>query len=135
MAYDNAIPSYESILEFQEVYLRAIALIWRDEYEAEEKGEEPTLRKEFEEDPMTFLQMQFNYNCPWNINLEVESTPDSCKWIPSEPGECGKAGKWENLPPNGMLFGFPNKPKDELDEGIALAAYNDSGPVYLFTCC
>lgn len=132
MAYNNSVPSYETILEFQEVYLRAIALVWRDEFE---NGDKATMRDEFKADPMKFLQMQFNYNCSWNIDLEVEDTPEKCRWVPSEEGECGKAGKWKNLPANSMLFGFPNKPKDELDQGIALAAYNDSGPMYLFTCC
>ena len=132
MAYDNSIPSYASILEFQEVYLRAIALIWSDEYEKEENKEKSTFREEFTTDPMKFLQEKFAYNCPWNINLEVTES-ETAKWVCD--GE--KAGHWEGLEQNLIKFGHPQKPDPKYanSESVALAAYNDSGPVYLFTCC
>jgi len=34
-----------------------------------------------------------------------------------------------------MTFGVPVRPKVSDEESIALAAYNDAGPCYLFTCC
>ena len=53
MALDNAVPSFESMLEFQEVYLRAIALSWED---AEFKG---ALLK----NPLEALGRYFHYAC------------------------------------------------------------------------
>ena len=46
-----------------------------------------------------------------------------------------RPGHWK-LPKNRFVYGLPPKPEIDEDEmAIALAAYNDSGPGYLFTCC
>ncbi|MCV6591105.1 MAG: BMA_0021/BMA_0022 family TOMM bacteriocin [Marinobacterium sp.] len=137
MAYDNAIPSYESILEFQEVYLRAIALVWSDEYE---NGDDSTMRAEFMADPIRFLQEKFAYNSPWNVDLRVEDMSEgskkkkASKWV---SGKGNAPGHWKNLAKNRVEFGWPKKPDGKYagSEPLALAAYNDSGPTYLFTCC
>jgi ribosomally synthesized peptide (two-chain TOMM family) len=119
MSFTNKIPSFESLLEFQEVYLRAIALSWRDD----------KFKRRLIEDPLLALQHYFAYKCPWNIKLEIrELGPESgYGWNKSEQ-------KW-NLPKNGMTFGVPVKPDSIGEEAIALAAYNDAGPTYLFSCC
>ncbi|BCS97259.1 hypothetical protein DSLASN_28910 [Desulfoluna limicola] len=123
MAIDNRLPSYESFLEFQEVYLRAIALSWKDE----------RFRDLLLEDAGKALQEYFGYKSPWNININVARPEESNqRWYPSTE-EC--PGHWK-LPKNRFIYGVPPKPEIDEDEmAIALAAYNDSGPGYLFTCC
>jgi ribosomally synthesized peptide (two-chain TOMM family) len=117
MALNNAVPSFESMLEFQEVYLRAIAFSWED---AEFKG---ALLK----NPLEALGRYFHYTCPWLIDLKVVEAPEGAGW------DAGKQS-W-SLPNNVMSFGVPVRPSAGSEEAIALAAYNDAGPAYLFTCC
>lgn len=117
MSFTNQLPEYETLLEFQEVYLRAVALSWRD----------PDFKKALEKDALLALQHYFAYKCPWNINLKVVSAPADYGWSKKEQ-------RW-HLPKNGMTFGVPLKPEVLDEEAIALAAYNDAGPTYLFTCC
>ena len=76
---------------------------------------------------METLEQYFNYNCPWNVNLAVEKSK-AAMWHSDK-------GKWVGLEQNKITYGYPNKPKVLEQEPIALAAYNDSGPTYLFTCC
>lgn len=116
MSFTNNLPDYESLLEFQEVYLRAIALSWRDD----------TFKQALEQDALLALQHYFAYKCPWNINLKVTSPPAGFGWNKEE-------GRWV-LPRSSMTFGVPVRPTLD-EEGIALAAYNDAGPTYLFSCC
>ena len=116
MAFTNKIPSYEALLEFQEVYMRAIALAWRDE----------EFKKMLLADPLFAMQRYLHYRCPWNIDVKVTEAPAGSGWD-------SVSRSW-NLPRNGMTFGVPNRPKVE-EESIALAAYNDAGATYLFSCC
>ncbi|KVD88859.1 hypothetical protein WS62_16085 [Burkholderia sp. ABCPW 14] len=119
MADNNAVPSQESMLEFQEVYLRAIALSWEND----------EFRKKLLADPYDALECYLDYRCPWILNLKiVEVNPkDGYGWKPH-------TRRW-HLPLNAMSIGIPTRPGELADEGIALAAYNDAGPAYLFTCC
>ena len=117
MAYNNEFPSYKSLLEFQAVYLRAVALSWRSE----------EFKKEFLAAPLTALAKWLNYDCPWNLNVKVEEPKGQ------GVGWNTKQGEWK-LPWNQIIIGLPETPALE-DQGVALAAYNDSGPTYLFTCC
>ncbi len=128
MGYDNRIPDYAAFLEFNEVYLRAIALAWKDE----------TFKKMLLKDAGKAIEAYFNYRCPWSIDLSArELTKEEKKkgggWHPSTDTH---AGFWR-LPVNVFSFNIPPKPKDidSTEEAIAMAAYNDSGPTYLFTCC
>jgi ribosomally synthesized peptide (two-chain TOMM family) len=117
MPLNNEIPSYESLLEFQEVYLRAIALSWRDE----------GFKHSLLEDPARAMEMYFGYKLPWTLKLKVRS-PDA-----QEALWDAKEMKWQ-LPLNSMSFGVPSAPDFE-EQAVALATYNDAGPTYLFTCC
>ena len=123
MAYDNRLPSYESFLEFHEVWLRAIALSWKD----------ARFKKMLLEDTAKALQEYLNYKSPWSIDIKATVPEDpSAKWHPAE----GKANGYWTLPQDTFTYGIPPKPElPEDDEAVALAAYNDSGPGYLFTCC
>jgi ribosomally synthesized peptide (two-chain TOMM family) len=123
MGFDNRLPDYESFLEFEEVYLRAIALSWKD----------AEFKKRLLEDAAKALANYFNYKCPWSVDLSVrEVSPERYGWKKSAK----KQYAWD-LPQNTFYYGLPPKPEniDPDEEPIALAAYNDSGPTYLFTCC
>lgn len=117
MPRDNRLPSYESLLEFQEVYLRAVALAWSDD----------EFKSALLSDANTALQNYFGYVCPWNLDLKVkEPTGADHGWDQSRKA-------W-NLPPVRASFGLPIAPKLE-EQAVAFAAYNDAGPTHLFTCC
>ncbi|MEM7251273.1 MAG: BMA_0021/BMA_0022 family TOMM bacteriocin [Pseudomonadota bacterium] len=127
MALDNRLPSYESLLEFSEVYLRAIALAW----------EEPSFARDLQRNAPKALRDWLDYVVPWDaeirvrpVNREYGHFTPACRdkndqWLP---------GKW-TLPRNKIRYGLPERPDKHAHEAIALAAYYDSGPVYLFTCC
>ena len=116
MATDNATPTLESMLEFQQVYLRAIALSWEDE----------PFKADLLKDPFDALARYFDYRCPWIIDLEVVSR-DGCVWDEVRH-------EWK-LPLNTMTVGISARPEHLHEEAVALAAYSDAGPNYVFTCC
>jgi ribosomally synthesized peptide (two-chain TOMM family) len=116
MPRNNELPSYESLLEYQEVYLRAVALAWSD----------PTFKQDFLTDPRTAMENYFGYSCPWNVTIKVSEPPANNGF--------GWNGKKWRLPRIKATFGLPIAPTIE-EQPIAFAAYNDAGPTYLFTCC
>ena len=117
MPRNNELPSYESLLEFQEVYVLAIALAWRD----------PVFKQALLDNPTRALEDYYGYKCPWNVNLKVREPADK------NQGWDEKQQQW-HLPRDSISIGIPAKPKDQ-SQAIALANYNDAGPTYLFTCC
>ncbi|MBT8339091.1 MAG: hypothetical protein HKP58_16110 [Desulfatitalea sp.] len=128
MGYDNRLPDYESFLEFEEVYLRAVALAWTDE----------DFKEKLLSDAESAIEQYFNYRCPWSLDIQVREVNEKeielgAGWHP--PAE-GRQGFWK-LPKDTFYYRLPPKPDtiDPEEEPIALAAYNDSGPTYLFTCC
>lgn len=122
MPLNNKVPEFESLLEFQEVYLMAIELSWRDE----------TFKKLLQEQPRLALERYWGYKLPWNIDLKfVEPDPNSSEkygWNTSKPNQ------W-HLPKHSLTFGVPEVPEEDDEVSLALAMYNDAGPTYLFTCC
>lgn len=117
MPRDNRLPDYESMLEFQEVYLRAVALSWTD----------LEFKNAFLKDPTQALENYFAYRCPWNVVLKVSE--------PQQPGQgWDPAIKRWNLPRIKTSIGLPKAPAVS-EQLVAFAAYNDAGPTYLFTCC
>jgi ribosomally synthesized peptide (two-chain TOMM family) len=135
MSRNNAIPDQEAMIKFSEIYLLAIELSWRD----------PKFKEELIKRPLWALQHYFHYSCPWNIRIEV-NTPEviAKKWQESQQAQpewgwkedTTQKGKWSwVLPKNGMSFGLPTAPKNIEERPVALALYNDAGPMYLFSCC
>ncbi|OOV94735.1 BMA_0021/BMA_0022 family TOMM bacteriocin [Pseudomonas sp. MF4836] len=114
----NEVPSQAVLLEFSEVYLRAVALSWGD------NDISVAFRQLFIESPKQALIDYFGYIVPWNIDLVIS---------PCDPSQGWNGREWL-LPPNRMTFSIPETPALE-EQAIALAAYNDAGPIYLFTCC
>lgn len=117
MPRNNEVPSYESLLEFQEVYLRAVALSWEND----------EFKQAFLEKPQDALARYFGYRCPWTVELRVKEADKSTY------GWDQKQGKWY-LPRIKMSFGIPKAPEMK-ERLVAFGAYNDAGPTYLFTCC
>ncbi|AOJ69991.1 MULTISPECIES: BMA_0021/BMA_0022 family TOMM bacteriocin [Burkholderia] len=119
MADNNAVPTQESLLEFQEVYLRAIALSWENE----------AFRQMLLANPYDALERYLDYRCPWILDLKIVevAAKDGYGWH-------RETQRW-HLPVNTMSVGIPTRPANIAEEGIALAEYNDAGPAYLFTCC
>lgn len=117
MALNNAVPTLESMLEFQEVYLRAIALSWKDE----------VFKEALLSDPFDALGRYFDYQCPWLLDLKIEEPGPGYGWDEAKQ-------RW-HLPKNTMTFGVPERPQPASEESVALSVYNDAGPSYLFTCC
>jgi ribosomally synthesized peptide (two-chain TOMM family) len=117
MPRNNQLPNYESLLEFQEVYLRAVALAWTD----------AKFKAQLLDDPYRAFRDTFSYILPWNVELRIFEPIDPKQgWNP-------KARQW-NLPLMRTTFGLPAAPAFE-EQLVAFAAYNDAGPAYLFTCC
>lgn len=117
MAQNNSVPTLDSMLELQEVFLRAIALSWQDE----------VFKRALLSNPLDALGRYFDYQCPWLIDLNIAEAGPDFGWNTAKQ-------RW-SLPRNAMTFGVPARPAPAADETIALAAYNDAGPAYLFTCC
>ena len=118
MPRNNEIPAYETLLEFQEVYLRAVALAWCDD----------VFKALLLRDAKSALANYFGYECPWNVDLQVqEPAGDGVGWDPR--------GKRWTLPRMQTSFGLPSRPAAFEEQLVAFAAYNDAGPTYLFTCC
>jgi ribosomally synthesized peptide (two-chain TOMM family) len=128
MAYDSNNPDYAALRGLSMVWLRAVALAWTDD----EVGKK--FRALLRDDPERALEEYFNYKCPFSIKLRVntaEPTTEHPGWVPAKGG---KPGYWK-LPPNKIVFGVPSKPAPIYDEAVALAAYVEGGPSYLFSCC
>jgi ribosomally synthesized peptide (two-chain TOMM family) len=123
MAFDTRNPDYAALRALSQVWLRAVALAWDDE----------SFARALNENAERALEEYFNYKCPFSINLSVLPVdPKKHGWI---PGKDGQLGRW-NLPPNQIIYNVPSKPDTEMyDEAVALAAYVQGGPTYLFSCC
>jgi ribosomally synthesized peptide (two-chain TOMM family) len=110
--------------------LRAIALYWED----------PSFKEELlnpdgdHTDKTAVLSKFFGYNNPWNFAINFKE----CKTFILDKDDDSEF----DYPANIISLGKPRKP--ELPGGpnsskgiypIALAAYNDDGKSYPFTCC
>ncbi|WP_299006388.1 BMA_0021/BMA_0022 family TOMM bacteriocin [uncultured Shewanella sp.] len=118
------------LLDFSAVVLRAISLYWEDgNFKASiinEKGDFS--------DKTPILSKWFGYNNPWNFSLNFKNN----KRFDLKNGcDCDS-----QYPANIISLGKPKKPhllngkqSDKAILPIALAAYNDDGNSYPFTCC
>ena len=120
MPLNNELPSYESLLEFQEVYTRAIALAWQN----------AEFRSLLLSNAKLAFEQYFAYVVPWTTDIsffepEIGSTYKG--WNPATM-------KWD-LPQSTITICVPDCPEQPDEITLALAMYNDAGPTYLFTCC
>jgi len=114
--------------EFGGITLRALALAWNDE-----KFAQLLYRAE---DARALIQDYFDYIVPWNFKLRFQEHAGSDEhWLNEERSD----EYWAKFPISEITVHLPSKPdspgpEDVRMEPIALAAYNDTGPQYPFTC-
>jgi len=124
-AYPTELGDWQPFLEFGALIVRAIAIAWKDD----------AFARALSTDAASALESWLGYRFPWNIPLKIEITGSKTKWQPAK--DAASNGFWENLPTNTLTLAIPNKPDDSDAKvfPIALAAYNNTGPAYPFTCC
>ncbi len=102
--------------EFGVITSRIIALAWSDERFASTLFDSVDARQ--------LVQDSMDYIIPWNFRLKFSRVPG-----PSS----NEDAYWQSFPDSTITVYLPQTP--ELDvEAIALAAYNDTGAQYPFTC-
>jgi ribosomally synthesized peptide (two-chain TOMM family) len=123
---DYGLGNWEDFLLFGGVTLRAIALAWQDE----------AFRDALDRNALNALQGWLNYAPQWNLEIDVQDAPRS-GWMPTEDPELPQ---WLLTEKNLVTLDLPNPPVDADGQlqpvaPIALAAYNNTGELYPFTCC
>jgi ribosomally synthesized peptide (two-chain TOMM family) len=116
-AYNVGLGSWNAFLDFGSVTVRALALAWRN----------ADFRTQVQKDTIAALQNWLGYNSPWNLDIRIRNNPEM-KW---------SSGVWQQgSRKNELCLFVPQRPGDDFTVWpIALAAYNETGPAYPFTCC
>lgn len=142
MAYPTKLGKFESFLELGGVVTRAIALAWR-----QQASGDLSFTNDLTTNAVDALQSWLGYISPWGIDLRVEHAPAGARWIPPTDGAstgtwaCGSTREGKRLLladclKNTLTLCLPDQPgADATVWPIALAAYNNTGPAYPFTCC
>jgi ribosomally synthesized peptide (two-chain TOMM family) len=128
---DIGLGDWTQFLEFGSVTLRAIALAWHN----------PTFRGQLTSHGGSVLALQkwLAYNLPWNLVIQFHQ--DDWTWTPGAPPSgsgSGTHGDWTQKTHHELTLAVPHKPPASAlgtIEPIALAAYNNSGSAYPFSCC
>lgn len=113
---DQSFPSWETMLEWQYVWLRAVAESW----------ENAEFRAALLTDARAALKQKLGYELPRTMHLIVFE-PEHGGYVVQDG-----VGNWV-LPKNELHLPLPPKPKDEYSQAIALADYNNAGRSYPFT--
>jgi ribosomally synthesized peptide (two-chain TOMM family) len=74
-----------------------------------------------------FNRLLADYDIPWEMMLKIEDD-EQARWDP-------ETRKWDPLTPHELVVCMPTKPAELLDYAVALAAYNETGARFPFTCC
>ncbi len=122
MPRNYEIPEYQTLLEFQEIFLQAVALAWKDE----------TFKNALLTDAEEALDKAFGYKNPWSVRLKIQE-PNGKNLRGQKYGWVSQSNSW-NLPKIKISVGVPEKPPED-EQSFALACYNNAGPAYLFSCC
>ena len=109
----------EHLHAWRPAWLRAIGLAWSDE----------ELARQLCEDPYKFLLNYCEYKMPRTVDIVV--VPDEgSKWVPGMP----ERHNWRwNLTRNVLVLHLPQKPVNDSEGPVALAAYEAVGKTYPFT--
>lgn len=102
--------------EFGVITARLIALAWSDPVFAERLFTTPDARQ--------LVQNAMDYMVPWNFQLKFHRV---------EGPSCDSDDYWLEFPCSAITVFMPMTPDADV-EAIALAAYNDTGAQYPFTC-
>lgn len=118
---ENPLEGFGVDLEWQIVWLQAIARSWAD----------PAFREVLLSEPRTALFEAFGFSLPPLLDLVVFDAMGA-GWEP--PVAAGKPGQW-HLPKTIVVMPLPPPPADEKQQVVALAAYNATGQSTPFCCC
>jgi ribosomally synthesized peptide (two-chain TOMM family) len=116
---EDLIWAMEEMLEWQEVWLAAVALSWRD----------PGFKERLLKDPRTAIAESFGYNLPPFLKLKLT---DGSKLPPQYGWHAGGQDGW-SLPVSDLDMVLPAPPADIKDQAVALADYSSAGRTYPFT--
>ncbi|GAB6042966.1 BMA_0021/BMA_0022 family TOMM bacteriocin [Endothiovibrio diazotrophicus] len=97
---------YDRFLQFRAVIIRAVAVAWKEE----------AFHEAFKNDPRKALEIRFDYNCPFDI--EIKSNPNNAAWDKNLQGD------WLVYRRDELRMVLPPKPENPEDELIALTKYN-----------
>jgi len=124
-SYLTDLGSTQPFFDFAGVIVRALALAWNDEL----------FRGQLTENAANALLGWLGYTFPWGIPLKIVPTTKP-QWV-CRSRKKGTYFDWDHLEPNTLTLAIPQKPNDSdpMILPIALAAYNNTGPAYPFTCC
>lgn len=114
--------------EFGGITMRALALVWSSDKFAKALYQASDAR--------AVIQDYFDYIVPWNFRLRFKEYAGGSDdhWLNEERGN----EYWAKFPISEITVHLPRRPDapgPDVDiEPVALAAYNDTGPQYPFTC-
>jgi ribosomally synthesized peptide (two-chain TOMM family) len=114
-------PNDNDFTSFAVALLGAIAAAWK----TPGRGTELTI------DAKAALQSIREYQLPWDMIVTIENDKGA-RWF-----DIGKPGLsyWTLGKHHVLTLHLPSKPEDMDSAPIALAAYNEAGATYPFTCC
>lgn len=126
---EDPVSGLDTTIQWQMVWLEAIALAWRDEQ----------FKQQLLTDPRATLRRYFNFDLGPYVKLTVrEASPPPADADPHPAHKLAHAfGGWDPAQDpltSEMIMALPPKPRTE-DQGVALSFYNASGRAYPFTCC
>lgn len=102
---------------FGSITVRVLALAWESEL----------FRKSLysNDDSRTQIQNAMDYMVPWNFSLVMREAPGESSTDPAY---------WRSFPRSEITLHIPLRPETLAVEAAALAAYNDTGSQYPFSC-
>lgn len=104
---------YDRFLKFRAVIIQAIALGWEDE----------GFRQLLNDDPRKALREAFDYDCPFDIDMETN--PRNAAWNKTVQGD------WLVYKQNELRMVLPPKPDRKEEEALALADFNTKHITFL----
>ncbi len=108
----------DQLTEWRSVWLKAVALSWKD----------PAFKQELLADARRALEVYFDYTLPTSVDLKVvePASPDTMGWR-----QRGGQHAW-SLPLPKLEMALPPKPKDDNLQAVALASYDPHHPMGCF---
>jgi ribosomally synthesized peptide (two-chain TOMM family) len=118
---EDILQATQDLNNWRSTWLRAIGLAWSDDQ----------LKQELLDDAYLFFRKYCDYTVPKTVQVVVRDDKDS-KWKPG----LADYHNWQwRLTRNILILNLPQKPEDEGQAAVALAAYEAVGSSYPFTTC
>ncbi len=112
--------------EWQEVWMKAIAIVWSDDA----AGQTKNYRQQLCQDPRAFLATHCGFTVPAGLELTVQSSQDhehKLGWNPTQQSPSPGAAK--------MNLFIPTAPEALSQQTVALSSYVNTVKQYSFTTC